>query len=217
MKRAKKLIVALVLALTFIVTDLAVAPTTAQAAGTLSFAKSVTLTTGDKVGYGIINSVKSDKVLSLKSSNTKVLTVKKSPFMDDYTIQMNAKKPGTSVISFKVKRKNGKVYSFKSQIRVIKYTNPFSKYTFGNKNYTKQFDKKKSVSVDSKSAKKGKINIAVKKGYKLTGLYWCEYGTGKQKKIKNGSTITLDSMHYLEAVYKNTSKNYSYYVFLNGV
>ena len=80
MKRAKKLIVALVLALTFIVMDLAAAPATAQAAGTLSFAKSGTLAKGDHVGYGIINSVKSDKILNLKSSNTKVLTVKKSPF-----------------------------------------------------------------------------------------------------------------------------------------
>ena len=217
MKRAKKLIVALVLALTFIATNLAAAPATVQAAGTLRFAKSATLAKGDDVGYGIINSVKSDKILNLKSSNTKVLTVKKSPFMDDYTIQMKAKKPGTSVISFKVKRKNGKVYSFKCQIRVIKYTNPFSKYTFGNKNYTKQFDKSRFAKIDSKSRKKGKINVTVKKGFKLIGLYWCEYGTGKSKKIKNGSTITLDSMHYLQATYKSTSMNYSYVTYLNGV
>ena len=77
MKKGKKLIIALFLALTFIVTDLAAAPATAQAAGTLKFANSGILAKGDHIGYGIINSVKSDKILSLKSSNTKVLTVKK--------------------------------------------------------------------------------------------------------------------------------------------
>ena len=66
MKRAKKLIVALVLALTFIVTNLAAAPATVQAAGKLNFAKSATLAKGDDVGYGIINSVKSDKILKNK-------------------------------------------------------------------------------------------------------------------------------------------------------
>ena len=59
--------------------------------------------------------------------------------------------------------------------------------------------------------------MTVKKSFKLTGLYWCEYGTGKSKKIKNGSTITLDSMHYLQATYKSTGMNYSYVTYLNGV
>ena len=66
------------------------------------------------------------------------------------------------------------------------------------------------------TAKKGKININVKKGYKLEGLYLYEYGTGARKKIKNGSTITLDSLHYLGIDYKNVSKNYSYLIILGG-
>ena len=61
----------------------------------------------------------------------------------------------------------------------------------------------------------GKINISMKKGYKLTGLYLCEHGTGKAKKIKNGSSITLDANYYVQVIYKNTSKNYSYALYLD--
>lgn len=108
MKKAVKRLLVLFLALTFIVTDLAVAPVTAQAAGTLKFTKSVALMKGEEIGYGIINSVRSDKVLGLKSSNTSVVSVKKMPFLDDYTLTLKAKKTGTSIISFKVKRKEWK-------------------------------------------------------------------------------------------------------------
>ena len=116
MKKAVKRLLVLFLALTFIVTDLAVAPVTAQAAGTLKFHKSIALMKGEEIGYVIINSVSSDKVLGLKSSNTSVVSVKKMPFLDDYTLTLKAKKTGTSIISFKVKRKNGKTYSFKSKV-----------------------------------------------------------------------------------------------------
>ena len=51
MKKAVKRLLVLFLALTFIVTDLAVAPVTAQAAGTLKFHKSIALMKGEEIGY----------------------------------------------------------------------------------------------------------------------------------------------------------------------
>ena len=108
MKKIKNLVIALFLAFTFIVADFAAAPVTAQAAGTLKFAKSITMLKGNQIWYGIMNSVKSDKILNLKCSNTNVATVKKEKFIDDYTITIKAKKQGTTTVSFTVKRKNGK-------------------------------------------------------------------------------------------------------------
>ena len=64
MKKVKNLVIALFLAFTFIVADLVAAPVTAQAAGSLKFAKSITLMKGEG-SYGIINSVKSDKIHSM--------------------------------------------------------------------------------------------------------------------------------------------------------
>lgn len=216
MKKAVKRLLVLFLALTFIVTDLAVAPVTAQAAGTLKFTKSVALMKGEEIGYGIINSVRSDKVLGLKSSNTSVVSVKKMPFLGDYTITLKAKKAGTSIVSFKVRRKNGKTYSFKSKVTVHNYTNPLNVCKFGRKDYKKSFDKKTMVPVAKGYSRKAKVCITAKKGYKIVAIYYSEHGTGRQRKIKNGSTVILDGEHYLQILYKNTSKNYVSSVYLDG-
>lgn len=98
MKKGKHVILALVLALTFLVTDLAAAPATAYAAGKPFMPKSFAMMKGQESGYGVVNSVKSDKILKLKSSNTNVVTVKKAPFIDDWTILVNAKKAGSSTV-----------------------------------------------------------------------------------------------------------------------
>lgn len=198
------------------VTDLAVAPVTAQAAGTLKFTKSVALMKGEEIGHVIINSVRSDKVLGLKSSNTNVVSVKKMPFLDDYTLTLKAKKTGTSIISFKVKRKNGKTYSFKSKVTVHNYSNPLNVCKFGRKDYKKSFDKKTMVPVAKGYPRKAKVCITAKKGYKIVAIYYSEHGTGRQRKIKNGSTVILDGEHYLQILYKNTSKNYVSSVYLDG-
>ena len=216
MKKAVKRLLVLFLALTFIVTDFAVAPVTAQAAGTLKFHKSIALMKGDEIGHVIRNSVRSDKVLELKSSKPSVVSVKKMPFRDDYTITMKAKKTGTSIVSFKVKRKNGKIYSFKSKVTVHNYTNPLSVCKFGKKDYKKSFDKKTMVPVAKGYHKKAKVSITAKKGYKIDAIYYSEHGTGKQRKIKNGSTVTMDGSHYLQIMYKNTRKNYVSAVYLDG-
>lgn len=216
MKKAVKRLLVLFLALTFIVTDFAVAPVTAQAAGTLKFHKSIALMKGDEIGHVIRNSVRSDKVLELKSSKPSVVSVKKMPFRDDYTITMKAKKTGTSIVSFKVKRKNGKTYSFKSKVTVHNYTNPLSVCKFGKKDYKKSFDKKTMVPVAKGYPKKAKVSITAKKGYKIDAIYYSEHGTGKQRKIKNGSTVTMDGSHYLQIMYKNTRKNYVSAVYLDG-
>ncbi|MDO5782570.1 MAG: hypothetical protein Q4P27_08950 [Eubacteriales bacterium] len=216
MKKAVKRLLVLFLALTFIVTDFAVAPVTAQAAGTLKFHKSIALMKGDEIGHVIRNSVKSDKVLELKSSKPSVVSVKKMPFRDDYTITMKAKKTGTSIVSFKVKRKNGKTYSFKSKVTVHNYTNPLNVCKFGRKDYKKSFDKKTMVPVAKGYPQKAKVCVTAKKGYKIDAIYYSEHGTGKQRKIKNGSTVTMDGSHYLQIMYKNTRKNYVSAVYLDG-
>ena len=216
MKKTVKRLLVLFLALTFIVTDLVAAPVTTQAAGALRFQKTITLMKNDQVGYGIINSVRSDQVVGLKSSNTSVVSVKKMPFLDDYTLTLKAKKTGTSIISFKVKRKNGKTYSFKSKVTVHNYSNPLNVCKFGRKDYKKSFDKKTMVPVAKGYPRKAKVCITAKKGYKIVAIYYSEHGTGRQRKIKNGSTVTLDGEHYLQILYKNTSKNYVSSVYLDG-
>lgn len=156
MKKGKHVILALVLALAFLVTDLAAAPATAYAAGKPFMPKSFAMMKGQESGYGVVNSVKSDKILKLKSSNTNVVTVKKAPFIDDWTILVNAKKAGSSTVTFKLKRKSGKVYTFKTKIRVYNYTNPVSKCSIGKTDYTKELNKKYMIALGEGNVQKGK-------------------------------------------------------------
>ena len=158
MKKVKNLVIALFLAFTFIVADLAAAPATAQAAGTLKFAKLITLMRENGTD-GIMNSVKSDKILNLKSSNTSVATVKNVQFRGDHSIAIKGNKQGTTTVSFTVQRKNGKKYSFKSKVSVFNYTNPLSKCTFGKTDYSKKFDKGDHYFASFGTEKKGKINL----------------------------------------------------------
>ena len=114
MKKVKNLVIALFLAFTFIVADLA-APATAQAAGTLKFAKSITLMrengTDGTGTYGIMNSVKSDKILNLKSSNTSVATVKNVQFRGDHSIAIKGNKQGTTTsIIYNTEKKWKKIF-----------------------------------------------------------------------------------------------------------
>lgn len=112
MKKVKNLVIALFLAFTFIVADLAAAPATAQAAGTLKFAKSITLMRENGTGtYGIMNSVKSDKILNLKSSNTSVATVKNVQFRGDHSIAIKGNKQGTTTsIIYNTEKKWKKIF-----------------------------------------------------------------------------------------------------------
>ena len=145
-----------------------------------------------------------------------MVSVRKMPFLGDYTITLKAKKAGTSIVSFKVRRKNGKTYSFKSKVTVHNYTNPLNVCKFGRKDYKKSFDKKTMVPVTKGYPRKAKVCITAKKGYKIVAIYYSEHGTGRQRKIKNGSTVTMDGSHYLQILYKNTSKNYVSSVYLDG-
>ena len=112
MKKIKKFVLAFALIFAFVLSDIAIAPFTAQAAGLPKVMKSLVLMKGDgengEMGYGIINFVRSDKVTNLKSSNPKVLKVSGSVMEEygDYNISVYAKKTGTSTVSVTVKRKN---------------------------------------------------------------------------------------------------------------
>ena len=188
----------------------------ACAAKAPKFGKTAMLFSGKSVSFGVMDSVKTDKILKLKSSNPKVVAVKKEFYYGEHNINLIAKKAGTATVSFTVKRKNGKTYSFKTKVKVYNYESPVSKFSIGTNDYTKLFNKEYINWVKADPVIKGKLNITMKKGFKLTGLCLVEGGTGKEKKIKNGSKITLDATHYIRAEYKNTKKNYSYVVCLGG-
>ncbi len=137
-----------------------------------------------------ISGLKKDAKVSLKSSNKKVVSVKYDK--KNNTVLMSPKKAGKATIICKIKQ-NGKTYTSKCKWTLLKYQNPFVKYKIGSKDYTKKFNKTNNCSIKiNYKGKAQKLEIKMKKGYKITQLYKKPY-LYMWKRIKNGSKIGLGS------------------------
>ncbi len=106
------------------------------------------------------------------------------------TVLMSPKKAGKATITCKIKQ-NGKTYTSKCKWTLLKYQNPFAKFKIGSKDYTKKFNKTNNCSIKI-SYKARKLEIKMKKGYKITQLYKRPY-LYMWEKIKNGRKIKIGS------------------------
>lgn len=154
----------------------------------------------------------SDQITNVKSSNTKVATAsatKKGLFGTQKTVSIKAKKPGTTRVSFTVKRK-GKTYRLSTKVTVIKYC-PFASVKVGKKDVTKGLNSK-FASASGKFP--GTLNIKMASGWKLKSLKIIDYSTEKSTKVKNGSDINLGEDQTLEivVVHKKTKKKFSAFI-----
>jgi Bacterial Ig-like domain (group 2). len=135
-----------------------------------------------------ISGLEKDAKVSLKSSNKKVVSVKYDKKSN--TVLMSPKKAGKATITCKIKQ-NGKTYTSKCKWTLLKYQNPFAKFKIGSKDYTKKFNKTNNCSIKI-SYKARKLEIKMKKGYKITRLYKRPY-LYMWEKIKNGRKIKIGS------------------------
>ena len=128
---------------------------------------------------GKISNVKSSnksvvKILSYSNYDNKYNYFHSSPTAlknsKDSYITYQAKKPGSSTISFKVGSK-----TYKSKIKVLKYVNPLSSLTLtginDGKSFHEEFNKKTSIGLKvKKSVSNAKITVKAKKGWVITSL-----------------------------------------------
>ena len=132
-------------------------------------------------------------LLSVKSSNKKVLKVVKTEGDDLYSYYLVPKKAGKSKITLKYKYK-GKTYKLSKTMQVKKYPKPIKKIKINGK--TKKPSKYK-FSCDTNNYKKtsAKIKITPAKGWKITGGYISQdesyFKTLKASVFKNGKSIKL--------------------------
>ena len=117
--------------------------------------------------------VGSKKVTNVKSSNKKVVAVK--TFSSKKNFQMTLKKAGKANVTFKYK---GKKYTMK--VVVAKYTNPFTKFTIGSKNYAKKFKSQSYFSTEKSIS--GKMAVKASSAWKFLGFYG--YGNTGLEKLK---------------------------------
>lgn len=131
------------------------------------------------------------KVISVKSSSPKVVSVTKNSYGFSYTVL----KAGTATVTCKVK-KSGKSYTLKVKIKAKKEA-PFSYIRVAGKNVYKG-NEYKSNFLYGKYGSTAKIEWKLKSGWKLVKVSYCSFKKGqsgytssKAKTIKNKGKAKL--------------------------
>lgn len=158
----------------------------------------------------------SAKDIKVKSSNTKVVSVKKAD-RRSWCVPITAKKAGQATIKVTAVYK-GKTISQSSKVKVIAYKNPAEEIKIGTKNYAGQF--RDTAGKSSAAIAKGKYTVSCKaaKGWTLKEI--CLFSetdtlktpdsesgdlemvtTVKLKKIKNNTKIYLNETKELQLVF----------------
>ena len=168
----------------------------------VKYAKKITISTVSKELYfDMSKEVKKIKKVDITSSKPSVIKIDSSGFLV-------VKKPGTTKLTIKVKDKKGKTYKFKSNVKVVKYTNAFKSFKIGTKEIKSKFKKYSGTYFESGQLKTGKIKITPNKGWKLKSIKYEAYNYSEDKepvhiskKIKNKAKINL-----------NRGKGWDYYL-----
>ncbi len=146
-------------------------------------------------GFDIQNMQKKDKVTRCVSSNPKVLAVKAVKGDEGYYyIAVDPRKAGTVTLKCTVKR-GTKSYKISTKIKVRNYKNPLSKYSIGKTSILSDL-KEDSFHHYEDNYLKGKLSVKAASGWKITGIWLENYGTGKSKKIKNGISFSLNGTRW---------------------
>lgn len=94
-----------------------------------------------------------------------------------------------------------------------KYSNPFSSFKIGKKDFAPRFKKKSTCALgdplnwDFSLKGKQKINIKMKKGYKLKKIVYTELGIYKKIRIKNGAKLNFSKKNVWELIVTYKDKN----------
>lgn len=173
--------------------------------------------TGNTFVYdiGLFNVNSDAKVTDVKASNNKVSNL--SYNSSARKIYFNANAKGTCVISCKVKQ-NNRTYKVSKKITIYSGY-PFASIKINNKEVNDKSGKSNLFSINV-SAKRAKINVRLKSGWKIHKMYYAYFdqnGRSPEKTIKNGATVTLKGNRFCIFIKaKNTSgKIYHSYVQIN--
>lgn len=123
-------------------------------------------------------------------------------------IYFEAKKVGKTVLTIKVKKKDGTTKKYKVNVTVKKFTSPIKKLKIGKSAYTKKLGNKQSLRFGI-SGKSAKVTVTPKDGWEVSGIdYVAEYCGEKdgvkdiEKTYKNGKTIKFKKNEdYIENIY----------------
>lgn len=129
------------------------------------------------------------KMKNLKSSNTAVATVSQRKYRGSYYVDINLKKAGTTIVSFKEKSK-----TYRVKVIVKKYVNAVSSVKIGATTLPSSKFKSHAVinlNYSKFAKKKAKVTIKLKNGWELAGNSfwyfqkgWTQYSINNKNKKK---------------------------------
>lgn len=128
------------------------------------------------------------KVLSVKSSNKKVISVSISE--DRSEVIQRVRKPGRANLVIKAKSKN-RTYKIKQTLVVRKYKNPVKTFKVGKKDYASVFKNRMVHSIKGKAAIKGKLSIVPQKGWEISEIVLDNFKNQVYRSIRNNRNINL--------------------------
>ena len=124
------------------------------------------------------------------SSNTSVATVETTGG-EVCWVEVYLKKEGSATITFKyTKYRSSKIYTYKFNIRILRYERPFQKLKIGKTDLTSKLNNSFEYWSFVAPKTKGKINIKMKKNWKLQSVYLTGYRKGDKlrREIKKKAT-----------------------------
>ena len=138
-------------------------------------------------------------IADVKSSNQKVAAVVTEQDGTRVDVYLKLKKTGTTNVSYKI-IKDGKSQTCKIRLCVYKYKNPFKTLKVGKANYKSQF--KGGSDYSTLMEGRGKVQIAVRKGWKVKSVKVQSAGSG-WKKLKKNAKVDIAKKNSLRITLKN--------------
>lgn len=140
------------------------------------------------------------KVVSLKSSNTGVLAVKKGDILA--ACQATPKKAGKSRVTLKVEL-NGKTRTFQNDITIKKYPNPFQSLKAAGK----KVNLKKQKYACTVRGSKAKVEFKLAKGWKLLSADYYDTWQDDYVSFKSGGTVYTSGASKVKAYLRLKNKS----------
>ena len=132
------------------------------------------------------------KILSVKSSNSKVASIGKRFYRPFTDIFITPKKPGTTKITI-VARTGGKQITCRGTVTVVKFEKPFTKLKIGGKDYLKKIKCGAEYNFDVDTKKDSlKLEYELRPGWKIKSVTTTneEYEEiNYKKKFKDGADL----------------------------
>ncbi|MCR5656825.1 MAG: hypothetical protein K6G06_05115 [Butyrivibrio sp.] len=157
--------------------------------------------------YSISNYQKGDKIVSVKSSNPGVATVKKGKLIgiNKPAIVMTPKKAGKTKLTCVVKR-GGKKYTTSTTLLVVNYKNPLKSFKLDGKEYASKL--KNNNTYYTKLSGQKTVTVTATKDWVVAGFYRYPADSNFSQFHKSGDTIDLNGATQLSvSLHSKKNKN----------